>query len=646
MTKLNLTALFLLLVASHLHAQSSSWTRLVTSEVGLDSARAFGQFVADINNDHYPDLVTVEGAWHTGAVNNLRVYLNIQDTASTDHKDRLFVDITAQSGVNAKPDGGDSRGTLAVALADVNNDGNIDLVKGSYYHRLATYIDSGDRCEVFLGDGMGNFNLVADNGLHELGLVNTMGFSFLDYNKDGNIDLFIPQFFKDYDANEWTTGILMQGKGDGTFTNVSAAAGINQKEPMYGSGIVDWNNDGWPDIATAPYCRTGGQLWKNNGDGTFTNVAKATGYNAQYMKGDNGQPLCMWSSVPSDFDNDGDMDFFFSLVHGGLDANEGHSTIVLNQGKEQGYKLSWDRSRTPRKSPRSTHLGDYDASWFDLDNDGLEDLVMVQGHYMPGTDRIYIFHQKADHSFEDITGQLGLINETTKDLHLVEVFDYDLDGDDDIVFCRNGQPRTLNVIRNEIGGDNNWLGIHLNVPEGVNQNGIGTRIYLWSGGVQKMREVYAGRGNGSGQQPFSLLFGIGKSETIDSVKVLWPDAAGSYSVVYGPEINRYMEIGPETHGTDGGYPTGIIAKQVAAKTTTLKVYPNPARDFVLVQLDNNEAITGLEIMDVLGRKMDVPVRLGSGATVYCPVGQFPAGQYYIKVMTKDGVGYGEAVLKR
>ncbi len=641
-----LAALYMLPV-NLLNAQSSSWLEIVTTSKGLDSFRSFAPFVADINNDNYPDIISVEGAWSAVAVNNLRVYLNIQDTQSTNPNDRLFIDITTQSGINAKPGGGDSRGRLAVALADINNDGNIDLVKGSYYHRLSTYIDSGDRCEVMLGDGMGNFTLVPGNGLHELGLVNTMGFSFLDYDKDGNIDLFIARWFEDYDRNTTSAGILMKGNGDGTFTNVSQQAGITQREPMYGCGVVDWNNDGWPDIATAPYCRTGGQLWKNNGDGTFTNVAAEVNYNAHYMQGDNGQNLCMWSSVPADFDNDGDMDFFFSLVHGGLDANEGRSTIFVNEGAANSYKLSPNRDLTPRATPRSTHLGDYDASWFDLDNDGLEDIVMMQGQYMPSTDRIYIFHQQPGHTFKDITPTLQLINDTTKDVHLTEVFDYDLDGDDDILFCRNGQPRTLNIIENKKGQDNHWIGIQLIAPEGVNKSSIGARIYLWSNGVQRMREVYAGRGNGSGQQPFALLFGLGESNIVDSIKVYWPDVNQSVTSLTHPDVDRYVTIGPEVNG-NGGYTDPVrIVKRDKERQINLKIYPNPVKDFVLLQMSDNREMKKVELYDATGRWLRnyEGSMLSSRGASFIPLYGLPVGSYYLKITTENQELYKGMVIK-
>jgi hypothetical protein len=619
-------------------AQTPAWVSLATQDVKLASEQAFCLYVADINNDHYPDLVTVEGAWSAVAENNLRVYMNVHDTGSSDPAARIFVDVTAASGVNAKPGSTDpSRGTLVVALADINNDGNIDMVRGNYYHRLNGFNDQGDRCEVLLGDGQGHFTLVPNNGLHELGLVNTIGFSFLDYNKDGNIDLFIAPWFKDYDADIWQPGYLMKGNGDGTFTDVSAQAGITKPEPMYGASIVDWNNDGWPDIATAPYCRTRGQLLKNNGDGTFTDVAVAVGYNAKYMQGYTGRDLCMWSAAPEDYDNDGDMDFFFALVHGGATAGEGRSAIALNGGAAANYALTIDRSLITRKIPMSSHMGDYDASWFDLDNDGLLDVAMTQGTYETATDRLYIFRHLASHKLEDITGDLGLLGTSLRDMHFVEAIDYDRDGDDDIVVCRNGQPRNLHLIRNRIGQDNNWTGVHLRAPAGVNKSCIGARIYVWSGGVKRMREVYAGRGNGAGQQPFAMLFGLGSSTSIDSITVAWPDAAGTQTTVRNPPINRYLEI------TGSGL--SVAGTESHAQAPVLKLYPNPARDFILVQLSDNSIPASIVIYDMTGRKMDQAKAFPADQITYCSVKDLPGGQYIVKVIARNGKTFTQTFVK-
>jgi hypothetical protein len=615
--------------------QTAGWLSLGTSQVGLEGKTAFCLYVADINNDWYPDLVMVDGGWGPTVQNTLRVYLNVQETSSGNGTRRVFVDVTDASGVNAKPGTTDaSRGTLAVVLGDVNNDGNVDLIRGNYYHRLSDYVDQGDRCEVLLGDGQGHFRLVADNGLHALGLVNVMGFSLLDYDKDGNLDLFIAPWFKDYEMNVWDHGYLMRGKGDGTFSDVSVQAGITKLEPMYGSSVVDWNNDGWPDIATAPYCRTNGQLLKNNGDGTFSDVASLVGYNARYMPGDGGQTMCMWGNVPEDYDNDGDIDFFFNLVHGGANANEGRSTVVLNSGASGGYQLTPDRSLTERKWLQSTHLGDYDASWLDVDNDGLMDLVMTQGSYDPPRDRLYVFRQDAAHVLRDVTMELGLTGTAQRDVHRVEAVDYDLDGDEDILHCRVGVPRNLQFLQNDIGQSSNWTGVRLHAPVGVNGSSIGARVYIWSGGVQRMREVYAGRGNGGGQQPFSLLFGLGNDSRVDSLKVVWPDRRGTVTSILNPPVNEYLEV------TVNGLKVAEKDPAYGGGEDPVILYPNPADDYLLIHWKGASGDVVLEVYDMLGRRIESKVYSSLSGTFYYPIRNLRKGQYILKGSSKAGPSFG------
>ncbi len=617
------------MLTSGISAQDNTWVNWGTTKAGLDTALAFNVFVTDINNDGYPDMVTLRGGWGVNAPNTLRAYINIRDTSSSDPSARMFVDVTETSGVNApSPGATESKGVLVAALADVNNDGNVDLVRGAYYHADPA-TGPGERAEVLLGDGRGRFTIVPNNGLHGLGVINVAGMSFLDYDKDGNIDLFIARWFTHYQNNTWSPGILMKGNGDGTFTDVSAQAGITTPEPMYGCSVVDWNNDGWPDILTAPYCRTNGQLLKNNGDGTFTDVAAQTGYNARYMPGDGGQTMCLWSAVPEDYDNDGDMDFYFSLVHGGNDAHEGKSTIFINGGAAGNYNLAPDRSLIVKNQPFSSHNGDYDGSWLDIDNDGLMDLATVQGHYMPATDRLFIFQQGTDGKLTDITSDLGLIRAEAKDLHLLEAIDYDLDGDDDIVFCRNGQPRGLHLVENRIGQDNNWTGMSLHAPQGVNKSCIGARIHVWSGGTKRMREVHAGRGNNGGQQPFAMLFGLGSNTAIDSIRIDWPDAAGSRTVIKNPPINEYLGI------TKGGL--SIADAKDETSTATLKAYPNPAGDFILVQFSDNKPIKQIDVYDMTGRRLRVHHPSASAqSVVYCALNGLNPGQYMISAITQEG----------
>jgi enediyne biosynthesis protein E4 len=435
-----------------------------------------------------------------------------------------------------------------------------------------------------------------------------------DYQNDGKIDMFISQWFKDYANNTMMPAILVKGNGDGSFTDVSKQTGINTNDfPLYGVNATDWNNDGWIDIATCPYCRNKGSLWKNNGDGTFTDVATQAGYNTQQYNGDGWgdgtmtypKALCTWAAQPQDFDNDGDIDFFFVQVHGGFGNDvygkpAGRSSIVVNQGKDSNYKLSMDLTRLDRKFPRSTHLGDYDASWFDLDNDMLQDVVMGNGSYSTNT-RLYIIQQQKDHSFDDISKLLNIGNVQTmiQEVYSMEVLDYDLDGDDDILITHGdgstGPKNNLMLIENKIGQNNKWTGILLNAPANVNGSSIGARIIVYSGGIAQMKEIKAGFGHFGGQQPFITNFGLAKNTMVDSVIVRWPSNPLKYTKVTNININKINII--DENGLAG---TLNILKNFPL--ADFRLYPNPATNYINIEFPAGFGNKGFyRILDISGK---------------------------------------------
>jgi len=199
-----------LILPGALHTQTPSWFTDVTEEVGLYGKTVFRLYVTDVNNDLYPDIVVIRGGADVYTEDPLRLYINTQNPGSVDPTDRIFVDMTDESGINSGADGDPGRRTSLVGFADVDNDGDVDMVSGIYYHRIENYTDNGDRSEVLLNDGEGHFTVVSNNGIHELGLINSTGFSFLDYNKDGNVDLYSAVFFLDYTNNIWNHGYLLE----------------------------------------------------------------------------------------------------------------------------------------------------------------------------------------------------------------------------------------------------------------------------------------------------------------------------------------------------------------------------------------------------------------------------------------------------
>ncbi len=557
--------LFCFSVSYSLFSQDLTWVKNVSHEIGLDSANGSRVVNVDINNDDYPDLV-----WGTGNAgkNHFFIYLNVPNPDKNSQNKRIYKDFTEESGINANRTPGKGPRIIDVAvLADIDNDGDVDLVTSVYYHRWEYYntpeLDPGDRSEVMLNDGQGHFTLVQNNGLYNLdlpqfmtkALTNTTGMSLFDYDLDGKLDLYMSQWFRDYANDSKMKDILMKGNGDGTFTYVPNS-GINVSEPMYGMNVTDWNNDGLIDVVTSAYCRSGGSLFMNNGNGTFTDVAPIIGYTGQLMGGDNGQNLCQWEAQPADFDNDGDIDLLQVDVHGGYDAGEGRTHVTINQGTEKNYALEWDMPRIRRDAPVNSHLGDQGGQWFDLDNDGFQDIAIGQMAYpqanSAGQERLYILRQNKDGYFDDISKAIGIFA-TEKEAHSMEPVDYDMDGDLDLMFSRQVRPTVgtpymqVMLLRNDIGNKNNFISIKLNPPSGVNRNAVGARITVHTGKMHQIREISAGGGHFAGQQHFIQLFGLGKYEHVDSITVRWPKKDNNIAVFYNVPVNTFIQIDSNSH---------------------------------------------------------------------------------------------------
>jgi hypothetical protein len=618
--KINSIVLYLLFSALGSFSQTPTWIEKATTATLMDSARGGTLYTVDVNNDHYPDIVIIQPK-STGTKSNIKLYMNKQKPGGGKY-DRIFEDVTEWSNIDIRRNGDHGRVADLAAFADVNNDGTVDCITGIYYHRWEYYhpdsLDPGDRCEVLLNNGKGQFAIKTDAKLKELELTNATGLAFLDFNNDGKLDLFISQWFYDYSTNAMQPSILMKGNGDGSFTDVSQSSGINSNIfPLYGINATDWNNDGWLDLATCPYCRSTGSLWKNNKDGTFSDVATAAGYNTQVLNGEGwgdasmtyAKALCTWAAQPADYDNDGDIDFFYVMVHGGFGTDvygktTGRSTLSTNYGPDSNYKLSWAMSKTERAIPRSYHLGDYDASWFDLDNDMWQDLVMGNGSYTTNT-RLFILRQDQNHYLKDISTALDItaLDKRYDEIWSIEVFDYDLDGDDDIIFVHGDETPTpknkLDIIKNNIGQQNNWIGIQLHAPANCNQSAVGARIIVYSGGVAQLREIKAGFGHFGGQQPFITNFGLAKNSKVDSMIIRWPTNPVKYTRVVNPPINEISII------DDNGYwGTLDIKEEKQNYHKEFLIYPNPANDEIYVKLDKvPTGATYYEIFDLSGKIM-------------------------------------------
>ena len=513
----------------------------VTAEADLTGVVGFRLSLADVNGDDYPDIFAHIPLDHGAGdvLNKQFLYLNVPgDTPGS----RKFVDFTDDSNIRANRQGTeDGRHSDSAIFADVDNDGDLDIFTLVYLHSNYT-LNEGTN-DLLLNDGQGHFTLAPNSPFHNEPIYNTAGAVFADYNNDGNVDLFIGNWYMN---NVLSEDQLYMGHGDGSFTNVTAQAGIDAAvTSIYGLAACDWNNDGFTDLFAPSYSHTRPAArsihWQNNRDGTFTQVQDTTHY-TEYTGYESG--MASFGSMPRDYDNDGDIDFFEILVHGyGDGAGSVHSTVLTNTNNV----FSWDFDRVDGRAaedPRINHHGDHYSTWFDIENDGLSDFALTESGY--DNNRIYVFQQSPAHTFAPVTGASGLdpINTANLPPHNALALDYDLDGDEDLLVGFAGT-EGIQLWRNDVGTQNNWLTLTLEgagMPGYSNRSAIGARVEVSSGGNTYTREVYAGNGHHGPQVPLSLTFGLGAATAVDEIEVRWPNEDQSRTLLKNIAVNQFLTI--------------------------------------------------------------------------------------------------------
>ena len=516
-----------------------------TAEVGLANTPGFRLSIADINGDGYPDIIVhLSTDPATGDVLNKQyVYLNVQGDIPSDPFSRKFIDFTAASGIRANRQGtGNGRQSDSAIFADVDNDGDLDLFTMVYVHRSYTLATNTN--DLMLNDGQGHFTLAPNSPFHLDRIWNSAAAVFVDYDNDSKVDLFVGNW---YWNDVLSHCLLYKGGGDGSFTNVTTPSNIGSAATCnYAVGAWDWNSDGYQDLFAATYSNTavGARSihWRNNHDGTFTQVQTTTGYGT-YVGYQTGRSS--FGSMPRDYDNDGDIDHLEVITHGAGDGASGvHTTTVTNNAGV----FSWEFFRVTGRNvedPDTTHHGDHYGTWFDIDNDGLVDFALTECGY--SNNRFYVFKQAADHTFRAVTADTGMtpINDANLPPHNVLAFDYDLDGDDDLVVGFADNTDGIQVWRNDEGTNNNWIVIDLEgggAPGFANRSAVGARVEADAAGITQTREVYAGCGHQGPQVPLGLHFGVAKAAIVDSLTVHWPNQAQTSKSFTNICVNRFLKI--------------------------------------------------------------------------------------------------------
>ncbi len=483
-----------------------------------------------------------------------------------------------------------------VLPGDVNGDGKMDLYWGVYCDFRKPKVeggkilldsrgkpvpavkDDGRRSCILLGDGTGKFRVLKKSGVEEPPTT-VCAAAFLDYDKDGVLDLFVGNWYKAYGVSlECYSDRLYKGLGGGKFKDVTKEAGMltdprpgthRSSKPTYGAATVDWNNDGWTDILVCVYGRQWNMLWKNNGDGTFTEVGARTGWDGDEIR-DGRYPEIVrvrlhrpdekpfrsngntFDVSAGDIDNDGDMDLFSGeITHWWAGPSSDLSMFLINLGEKGGWKFRRRPDLVPRRRHgRTWNQGDIHTALFDYDNDGWLDLVIASSDY-PDDQFLRLFRNLEGRKFVEVTGEAGIRWRSPAGISLS---DYDGDGRLDLVCGRSHMrltreqrkesPLATGLWHNHCGKGNHWLELRLYGagPGRANTNAIGARVTARAGKRRWIREVQGGAGHAGHDNDFLVHFGLGKATKLDSLEILWPDKAGTRTILKDVRADRCLVI--------------------------------------------------------------------------------------------------------
>lgn len=538
----------------------------ITSEVGLAKTDSFeplatGIVAADVDHDGWVDFfASAPGPRKQPPGTKRTRFLFMNRPDPKDPTKRIFVDALDESGLLSSRDGSEGREVSGVTFADIDNDGDIDAIG------CAASLDplTTDPCSAFLNDGKGHFKLAPEGGDLESTVFSTGSGAWLDYDRDGILDYWPTTIGKwQYSDALHSHMRLYKGHGDGTFTEVSAAVGLPQvlasgsdSRMIFGLTSCDVDLDGDRDMLVAEYgVPTGPNHLFRNDNGVFTDVGKALGI----AKGPAGEGGFTFAISCGDLDDDGDIDLFTAELHHAWYAGNDFSEWLRNDtppGQPLAPFVRPGRDATgftrPHVGDKWTE-GDSKAYFADIDLDGRKDVYITSINYPqqysgdPDWTHDWLYRQKADGTFEDITKKTPWWNLDMQTLGDAAVVDIDNDGDLDIITGTPtynseylGLTNTLHVFRNDVGQDQNMIRLRLVGTGGSNASGIGARVEIKAGGRVQQQEVLGAWG--STQSDVTLTFGLGATCAIDDITVHWPDAAGTVTHYTGVLPNYAVEL--------------------------------------------------------------------------------------------------------
>lgn len=533
--------------------------------------RGLRMSTADLNQDGFPDLVLSEIGTHKH--NDYGPEGKIQRRLLLNRDGKSWEDVSEASGLFRNSQGEPGHAAAIHIFGDVDNDGDLDVFSGVYTDQSRDD-DPGDRSMIHLNDGTGVFTAAESSEISiEKGYA-TVGASFLDYDADGFLDLWVVGFYKEYGASYAAEqDQLFKGLGDGRFEEVTNKMGLKMKasgdvarwidgtgrRPAYGATACEINGDGKIDLIATNYARTWNQIWAQVENG-FEDIGMTSGFssdeNQDYSDNEFYRCYCQshtcdpmpsapvvscgnywnagfddtparlngnsFSTACGDVDADGDMDLLTAeIVHWHIGQSSDPTELLLNDGTGNftrpgnavmGLERSWPSN--------SWNEGDINAAFFDFDNDSYQDILIGSSDY-PDT-HIFLYRQKEDGTFTDVSAETGMNQPWPAGLAIA---DFDADGDLDVVTgsstARSGTPwedRRLHFYENLSSG--NAARIRL---EGSNSNGagIGAEVRVSTENRTQLFAPSGGYGHFGLHNTTTVHAGLGEACRFDA-EVIWP----------------------------------------------------------------------------------------------------------------------------
>lgn len=493
----------------------------------LPETMGSGAAFLDFDGDGWPDIILVNSKdWsHKGRKSISALYHN--------NRNGTFTDVTAGSGLDME------MYAIGVAIADYDNDGREDV-----------YITALEGDRLFHNEGNGKFrDVTSQSGIRNANFGTSA--AWVDYDRDGKADLFVANYVnwtqkgdlwcsldgstKSYctpESYKGQTSKLYHNLGNGRFEDVTDKAGLGDKtSKSLGVAIIDFNNDGWPDLFISNDTQPN-KLYRNNRNGAFTEEAVAAGV----AFGEDGVARGAMGVDCADYDRSGRPHMLignFSNQMLGLYHNEGNNLFVDEA----------PRSAVGRSSLLSLAFGVF---FFDFDLDGYPDIFAANGHIDEEIGRVQpkiqykqpalLFHNTGKGKFDDVSKTSG--PDLTKPMVArgAAYADFDRDGDLDILVATNNGPAVL--YRNEGGNRNHWLNLRL---QGVqsNRSALGAVVTVESAGGRQTQTVHSGSSYAS-QSDLALTFGLGKDDLVKSVEVQWPSGKKDRHV--NLKANQFLKL--------------------------------------------------------------------------------------------------------